>query len=52
MAGKIGQKVNRESSPRFKEYYHKNFPKLSIQECEEKARFLQNLVIIEISNIG
>lgn len=35
------QKINKEDSKRHFEYYHKNFPGLSIDECKEKAEYFR-----------
>ena len=37
MAGKKGQKINRDECIRFKEYYLKNFPEWSEEECINAA---------------
>ena len=41
MAGKKGQKINRDECIRFKEYYLKNFPEWSEEECEHKANWIR-----------
>ena len=40
MAGKKGMKMrlNKDQSPRCIEYYVKNFPELSLEECEQKLK--------------
>ena len=37
MAGKKGQKINKETCIRFKEYYLKNFPEWSEEQCINAA---------------
>lgn len=38
MAGKNGQKISKENSKRQAEYYKKNFPDWTIEQCEEAAK--------------
>lgn len=38
MAGKKGQKISKENSKRQTEYYKKNFPDWTIEQCEEAAK--------------
>lgn len=43
MAGKKGMKMNQihEDSPRFAEYYKKQNPELTLEQCEEKAKWFK-----------
>ena len=43
MAGKKGMTVkkNREDSPKFAEYYKKEHPEWTIEQCEEKAKWFK-----------
>ena len=43
MAGKKGQKITKkhEDSPRFAEYYKKQNPEWTIEQCEEKAKWFK-----------
>lgn len=41
MAGKKGQKINRDECIRFKEYYIKHYPDWSLEECEHKANWIR-----------
>lgn len=43
MAGIKGMKItkNHEDSPRFAEYYKKQYPDLTIEQCEEKAKWFR-----------
>ena len=43
MAGKKGMKMNlnHENSPRFVEYYQKNYPELTLEQCEEKVKLFK-----------
>ena len=43
MAGKKGMTVkkNREDSPKFEEYYKKEHPEWTIEQCEEKAKWFK-----------